>query len=51
MMGRIVYAKKTDKPTGYFSASINTASWSAGIYEVTLYNNNNRMYKRKVLKK
>jgi hypothetical protein len=51
MMGRIVYAKKADKPTGYFSTAINTASWSAGIYEVTLYNNNNRMYKRKVLKK
>ena len=51
MMGRIVYAKKTDKPAGYFSAPINTASWSAGIYEVTLYNNNNRLYKRKVLKK
>lgn len=51
MMGRIVYAKKADKPTGYFSISINTASWSAGIYEVTLYNSNNRMYKRKVLKK
>jgi subtilisin family serine protease len=51
MLGRIVYAKKADKPTGYFSVPINTASWSTGIYEVTLYNNNNRMYKRKVLKK
>jgi subtilisin family serine protease len=51
MMGRIVYAKKTDKPAGYFSLSVNTAGWNTGIYEVTLYNNNKRMYERKVLKK
>ena len=51
MMGRIVYAKKTDKPAGYYSTSVSTARWNAGIYEVTLYNNNKRMYERKVLKK
>lgn len=51
MLGRIVYAVKTDKPAGYYSTSVPTASWSTGIYEVTLYNNNKRMYERKVLKK
>jgi serine protease AprX len=51
MMGRIVYAKKADKPTGYYSTSVHTATWNGGIYEVTLYNNNKRMYDRKVLKK
>lgn len=51
MQGRIVYAIKTNKPAGYYSASVPTATWATGIYEVTLYNNNKRMYERKVLKK
>jgi subtilisin family serine protease len=51
MMGRIMYAKKTDKPAGYYSTSVSTAGWNTGIYEVTLYNNSKRMYERKVLKK
>lgn len=51
MMGRIVYVKKTDKPAGYYSTAVNTSGWAAGIYDVTLYNNNKRMYGRKVLKK
>jgi flagellar hook assembly protein FlgD len=51
MMGRVVYAKKADKPAGYYSTTVQTGSWNAGIYEVTVYNNNNRLYKRKVMKK
>jgi hypothetical protein len=51
MMGRTMYAKKSDKPAGYYSTSISTAGWNTGIYEVTLYNNSKRMYERKVLKK
>jgi hypothetical protein len=51
MMGRVVYAKKTDKPAGFYSTPINTGSWNAGIYEVTVYDNSKKVYKRKVLKK
>ncbi|THU32035.1 T9SS type A sorting domain-containing protein [Niastella caeni] len=51
MMGRIVFAKKADKPAGYFSTPVQTGSWKAGIYEVTVYNNNKRIYDRKVFKK
>jgi hypothetical protein len=51
MMGRIMYAKKADKPAGYYSTSVVTASWNTGIYEVALYNNSKRIYNRKVLKK
>lgn len=51
MLGRIVYAKKTDKPAGYFSTTVQTASWNAGIYDVALYSNTKRIYNRKVLKK
>ncbi|HEX6428528.1 MAG TPA: S8 family peptidase [Niastella sp.] len=51
MMGNIVYGKKTDKPAGYFSTPVNTSGWKSGIYEITLYNNNKRMYDRKVFKK
>jgi subtilisin family serine protease len=51
MMGRIVYAKKADKQAGYFTTTVFTGGWSAGIYEVTVYDNNKRLYKRKVLKK
>jgi serine protease AprX len=51
MMGRIVYAKKTDKPAGYFSTTIGAASWSAGIYEIAVFNNGKRIYNRKALKK
>lgn len=51
MMGRVVYAKKTDKPAGFYSTPINTGSWKAGIYEVTVYDNSKKVYKRKVMKK
>jgi subtilisin family serine protease len=51
MMGRVVYAKKTDKPAGFYNTPINTGSWNAGIYEVTVYDNSKKVYKRKVLKK
>jgi subtilisin family serine protease len=51
MMGRVLYTKKTDKPAGYYSTSVSTIGWKTGIYEVTLYNNNKRMYERKVMKK
>jgi serine protease AprX len=51
MMGRIVYTKKADKPAGFYSTQVYTGSWSAGIYEITVYNNNKRLYDRKVLKK
>ncbi|OQP62065.1 hypothetical protein A3860_29370 [Niastella vici] len=51
MMGRIVYSKKADKPAGYYSTTVQTASWNAGIYDVALYNNTKRIYNRKVLKK
>jgi serine protease AprX len=51
MMGRVVFAKKTDKPAGFYSTPINTGSWNAGIYEVTVYDNSKKVYKRKVLKK
>lgn len=51
MLGRIVYAKKADKPAGYYNTVIQTGRWLPGIYEITVYNNNNRLYKRKVLKK
>jgi serine protease AprX len=51
MMGRVVYAKKTDKPAGFYSNPINTGSWNAGIYEITVYDNSRKVYKRKVLKK
>jgi serine protease AprX len=51
MMGRIMYAKKTDKPAGYYSTAVATATWNTGIYEVVLYNNSKRIYNRKVLKK
>jgi hypothetical protein len=51
MLGRIVYSKKADKPAGYYSTTVQTASWNAGIYEVALYSNTKRIYNRKVLKK
>ncbi|AEW01284.1 hypothetical protein A4D02_31800 [Niastella koreensis] len=51
MMGRVMYAQKTDKPAGYYSTSVSTIGWNTGIYEVTLYNNSKRIYARKVLKK
>ena len=51
MMGHIVFAKKTSKPAGYYSTPVYTVGWSTGIYEVSLYNNNKRIYDRKVLKK
>lgn len=51
MMGRIVYTKKADKPTGYFITPVSTVGWNAGIYEITVYNNSKRIYNRKVLKK
>ncbi|WP_207515484.1 S8 family peptidase [Longitalea luteola] len=51
MRGRIVYAKKTAKPAGYFSTTVMVPGWSPGIYEVVLYNNSKRIYSRKVLKK
>jgi hypothetical protein len=51
MTGRIMYAKKAGKPAGYYSTAVATGAWNTGIYEVTLYNNNKRMYERKVLKK
>jgi serine protease AprX len=51
MMGRIMYSKKADKPAGYYSTPVPTAAWNTGIYEVTLYDNNRKIYKRKVLKK
>ncbi|MFL5747425.1 MAG: S8 family peptidase [Niastella sp.] len=51
MMGRVMYAQKTDKAAGYYSTSVSTIGWNTGIYEVTLYNNSKRIYARKVLKK
>lgn len=51
MMGRVVYTKKADKPAGYYSTTVYTGSWNAGIYEITVYNSNKRLYDRKVLKK
>ncbi len=51
MMGRVMYAKKADKPAGYYKTVVYTGSWNSGIYEVTVYNNNKRMYERKVMKK
>lgn len=51
MMGRVMYAKKTDKPTGFYRLPVFTGSWRPGIYEVTVYDNSKHVYKRKVLKK
>ncbi|MBO9201510.1 MULTISPECIES: S8 family peptidase [Niastella] len=51
MMGRVMFTQKANKPAGYFSTSVITTGWNTGIYEVTLYNNDKRMYGRKVLKK
>jgi len=51
MMGRVMYAKKVNKPAGYYSNPVSTIGWNTGIYEVTLYNNSKRIYTRKVLKK
>jgi len=51
MMGRVMYSKKVDKPAGYYSTTIQTIGWNSGIYDVTLYNNSNRIYERKVMKK
>jgi hypothetical protein len=51
MMGRIVYAKKANKPAGYFSTSVGTSTWSAGVYEIAVFNNGKRIYNRKALKK
>ncbi|OQP51336.1 hypothetical protein A4H97_27550 [Niastella yeongjuensis] len=51
MMGRVMYTKKTDKAAGYYSTTVSTIGWNAGIYEVTVYNNSKRIYQRKVLKK
>jgi serine protease AprX len=51
MMGHIVYTQKADKPAGYYSTTVYTGSWNAGIYEITVYNSNKRLYDRKVLKK
>jgi subtilisin family serine protease len=51
MLGRIMYTKKTDKPAGFYRLPVNTGGWNAGVYEVTVYDNSKRMYKRKVLKR
>ncbi|WP_205513670.1 S8 family peptidase [Longitalea arenae] len=51
MRGRIVYARKIAKPAGYYSTTVMAPGWSPGIYEIILYNNNKRIYSRKVLKK
>ena len=51
MMGRVVYAQKAGKPAGIYRVPVNTGSWRPGIYEVTVYDNSKKVYKRKVLKK
>ncbi len=48
MMGRVMYTKKQTRRPEYYSTSVSTIGWTAGIYEVTLYNNNRRIYERKV---
>jgi serine protease AprX len=51
MMGRVMYAQKANKPAGIYRIPVSTGSWRPGIYEVTVYDNSKKVYKRKVLKK
>ena len=50
MMGQVMYAMKTNKPAGFYRTPVYTGNWQPGIYEITVYDNSKKVYKRKVLK-
>lgn len=50
MQGQIVYKRIVNKPAGYFNWQVNTDGWQSGMYKLTLYNTNKRLFEQKIMR-
>ncbi len=50
MQGSVIYKRIVNKQAGYFNWQVNTGSWQSGVYRLTLYNGNKRLFEQKIMR-